>query len=507
MLIGTGAARLAKGGGGRPRRWLDDGETEEGPYVSADVLGLIGGEWVRGAGQQTIVDPYRKERAASVSLATRQQVDQAVQAARVAWGAYAEFPAHRRSAILVRAADMLVRQRDELVRMMVTSSGKTWKEGVGEVDVSVELLRLSAEEASRIGGEVVPMDARPAGEGRVAFTVRFPVGVVAAITPFNAPISVTCNKLGPALAAGNCVVHKPDVTGSTVANRLAATFLEAGLPPGVLNVVHGDAEVGEALVRHPGVDLVNFTGSNRVGERIVGIAGLKRVLLELGGIAATIIHADANVERAASMCIAAAFGLSGQSCVSTQRLYVARSSMEAFLHAFLPLVDRLRLGDPMDPQTDLGPMVSEDAAARVEAWIHDAAGAGARILRGGARQGAALAPTVLTDVTPQMRVVCEEVFGPVVSVIPFDRVEDAIAAANDTPYGLQMGIFTSSLDVAMLAMRRLRAGAVVVNGPSRWRVYHMPYGGVKGSGWGREGPRYAIEDMTEQRLVVLGPAT
>jgi acyl-CoA reductase-like NAD-dependent aldehyde dehydrogenase len=479
---------------------------EGSDLVTADALALIDGQWVRGAGPQAIVDPYRREQTLNVWLATPQQVNQAVDAARAAWPAYVALPAHRRSAILMQAMEMLSCQKDEFARMMVVSGGKIWKEAAGEVDVSAEVLRLSAQEASRIGGEVVPMDANPAGEGRVAFTVRFPVGVVAAITPFNAPLSVTCNKIGPALAAGNCVVHKPDVTGSAVGNRLAAILMAAGLPSGVLNVVHGDAEVGEALVAHPGVDLVNFTGSNRVGERIVSIAGLKRVVLELGGIAATIVHDDANLERAARMCIPAAFGLSGQSCVSTQRLYVARTMVDAFLDHFLPLVDQIRVGDPMDPQTDLGPMVSENAAVRVEIWIREAATAGARVLRGGSRRGAFLYPTVLTDVKPEMRIVCEEVFGPVVCVIPYDRVEDAIAWANDTPYGLQMGIFTSSLNVAMLAMRSLRAGTVVINGPSRWRVYHMPYGGVKRSGWGREGPRYAVEDMTEERLIVLGPS-
>lgn len=474
--------------------------------MADEALMLIGGDWRRGVAEEPVVEPVHGREVLRVWLAGPGQVDEAVRAARRAWAGFGSAPAHRRAAVLAETARLLAAQRDEFARLMVGAGGKVWKEAAGEVDVSVEILRLSAEEARRVGGELVPMDSHPAGEGRIAFTMRFPVGVVAAITPFNAPLSVTCNKIGPAIAGGNCVVHKPDLRGSAVAARLATIFLEAGLPPGVLNVVYGDAEVGEALVRHPGVDLINFTGSNRVGARIVSIAGLRRVLLELGGTGATVVMADANLAAAARMCIPAAFGLAGQSCVSTQRLYVQRPAVEAFLGHFLPLVDAIRVGDPADPATDLGPMVTEDAARRVEAWVTEAVAGGARTLRGGARRGAVLPPTVLTDVTPQMRVVCEEVFGPVVSIIPFDDVDEVLDAVNDTPFGLQAGVFTGSLDTALRALRAIRTGTVVINGPSRWRVYHMPYGGVKASGWGREGPRYAVEDMTEERLLVLGPA-
>ena len=474
--------------------------------MASEALMLIGGDWRRGTVQEPVVEPVRGEEALRVWLADAELVDAAVGAARKTWAEYATFPAHRRSSILAEAARLVSAQREEFARLMVATGGKVWKEALGEVDVSAEILRLSAEEARRIGGEVVPMDSHPGGEGRIAVTMRFPLGVVAAITPFNAPLSVTCNKIGPALAGGNCVVHKPDLRGSAVGARLATIFLEAGLPPGALNVIYGDAEVGEALVTHPGVDLINFTGSNRVGARIVAISGLKRVLLELGGVGATVVHADANLAVAAKMCIPAAFGLAGQSCVSTQRLYVHRTVVEAFLGHFLPLVDALRVGDPLDPQTDLGPMVSEEAARRVEGWVQEAVAGGARALRGGARRGALLPPTVLTDARPDMRVVCEEVFGPIVTVLPYDDVNEVLAAVNDTPFGLQAGLFTASLDVALLALRTVRTGAVVINGPSRWRVYHMPYGGVKGSGWGREGPRYSVEDMTEERLLVIGPA-
>jgi acyl-CoA reductase-like NAD-dependent aldehyde dehydrogenase len=474
--------------------------------MAAEALMLIGGDWRRGTVQEPVVEPVRGEEALRVWLASAEQVDAAVQAARDAWDGFGTFPAHRRSTILAEAARLVAAQREEFARLMVATGGKVWKEALGEVDVSAEILRLSAEEARRIGGEVVPMDSHQAGEGRIAVTMRFPLGVVAAITPFNAPLSVTCNKIGPALAAGNCVVHKPDLRGSAVGARLATIFLEAGLPPGALNVIYGDAEVGEALVTHSGIDLVNFTGSNRVGARIVAIAGLKRVVLELGGTGATVVHVDANLRTAAKMCIPAAFGLAGQSCVSTQRLYVHRAVGDAFLAQFLPLVDALQVGDPMDPQTDLGPMVSEEAARRVEGWVQEAVASGARVLRGGERRGALLPPTVLTDAQPEMRVVCEEVFGPIVTILPYDDVDDVLAAVNDTPFGLQAGLFTASLDVALRALRTIRTGTVVINGPSRWRVYHMPYGGVKASGWGREGPRYSVEDMMEERLLVIGSA-
>jgi acyl-CoA reductase-like NAD-dependent aldehyde dehydrogenase len=285
---------------------------------------------------------------------------------------------------------------------------------------------------------------------------------------------------------------------------LAELALKAGLPPGVLSVIHGDAEIGEALVRHPAVDVVGFTGSEATGERILSIAGLKRVLLELGGNAPAIVHRDANLERALKDLVPASFGMSGQSCISTQRIFAHRDVHDAFLQGLVTGAKAMKVGDPADPAVDIGPMITEDAAKRVEAWIRDAVAQGARLHCGGERRGAVVTPAVLTDVAPTMTVVCKEVFGPVVSVIPYDDEDAVLEQANATPYGLQAGLYTNSLSLMLKAARRLRFGGVNVNAPSRWRLDNMPYGGVKRSGIGREGPKYAIEDMSELRQLVIG---
>jgi acyl-CoA reductase-like NAD-dependent aldehyde dehydrogenase len=299
-------------------------------------------------------------------------------------------------------------------------------------------------------------------------------------------------------------VLKPDLRGARVAVMLAQIFHRCGMPVGGLNVIHGDAVVGEQLVTHPQVDVVGFTGSESTGERITSIAGLKRVLLELGGNAPAIVHHDADLNAAVRDLVPASFGLSGQSCISTQRIYVHEQLYQKFIGDFVMAAKALKVGDPAASDTDIGPMVTEDAARRVESWVHQAAAAGAKIECGGKRTGATLEPTVITQATHEMTVVCKEVFGPVVTIFSYEDLTDVIAKANSTPYGLQAGVYTKSLDVAMRAGRELRFGGVIINGPSRWRLDHMPYGGVKRSGVGREGPRFAIEDMSELRMLVLG---
>jgi acyl-CoA reductase-like NAD-dependent aldehyde dehydrogenase len=451
-----------------------------------------------------VVDPYRSTISSRVHTATVDDVDDAVRSARQGQAELAALAPHRRAAILRAVSEAVRGSRDALAEQIVRDCGKCLRDARGEIDRATEIYAVSAEEATRIGGEVIPLDGLPLGEGvRMGFALRGPVGVVAAIGPFNAPVHVIAHKLGPAFAAGNAVVLKPAPQGSAVALMVARLFYDAGLPLRALQLVPGLAETGKALVSHPGVDLVNFTGGGVAATAMIQAAGLKRTTLELGGNAAVIIHEDADWEKAAAACVPAAYGISGQSCVSLQRLYVHRAVLDKFTARFVELSRALRLGDTLSPDTEIGVMVNEEAAKRVVSWIAEAVVGGARILCGGGRHGSAVEPTVLTNVESSMKVVCDEVFGPVVSIIPFDRLDEAIDAVNASPWGLASGIYTRSLDVALTAIRRMRTGVLNVNAPSRFRVEHIPYGGLKLSGWGKEGPRFAVQEMTELKMVIL----
>lgn len=471
---------------------------------SREVPMFINGRFCTSAQKIDAIEPVQGRVAVQLYVPTGAQVEEAVDAAATAFRDWSRTPAHARSAILGKLARAVIEAKTQIVETMIATTGKTRRDASGEVDRSVETLAIAAEEALRIEGYEVPMDASPRGEGRVAMMRRYPIGVVAAITPFNAPLNTVCHKVAPALAAGNTVVHKPDVRAAKVAVMFAEIAARCGLPAGVLNVLHGDAEVGERLVTHPKVDVIGFTGSETVGTRITAIAGLRRVLLELGGNAPAIVHRDADLSRAIKDLVAASFGMSGQSCISTQRILVHRSLYESFVEGLVAGAQELKVGAPDDAATDIGPMVTEEAAIRVESWIREAVAQGARLRCGGQRERALLTPAVLTDVRTDMTVVCNEVFGPVVSVLPYDDIQEAFDMANATPYGLQAGLYTNAMDVVMEGMRSLRFGGINVNAPSRWRLDHMPYGGVKRSGVGREGPKYAIEDMMELRQIVLG---
>jgi acyl-CoA reductase-like NAD-dependent aldehyde dehydrogenase len=464
---------------------------------------LIGGRERRGS-TFDVIDPYRGTVASRVHEASAVDVGAAVEDAREGQAEVAALPPHRRAAILRAVSVGVLAKRDELAERIVRDCGKCLRDARGEIDRAVEIYAVSAEEATRIGGEVIPLDALPLGEGdRIGFAVRGPVGVVAAIGPFNAPVHVIAHKLGPAFAAGNAVVLKPAPQGSAVAAIVARLFYDAGLPARALQLVPGRGPTGQALVAHPGVDLVSFTGGGVAAAAVVSAAGLKRTTLELGGNAAVIVHEDADWEKAAAACVPAAYGISGQSCVSLQRLYVHRSLFDRFAERFATFAGALRMGDTLAPDTEVGVMIDDRAATRVSEWIAEALAGGARLLAGGKRTGNAISPTVLVGVEPSMKVMCDEVFGPVVSIVPFDRIEDAIDSVNDSPWGLAGGIYTRSLDVALMAVRRLRTGVLNVNAPSRFRVEHVPYGGLKLSGWGKEGPRYAVREMTEVKMVIV----
>jgi acyl-CoA reductase-like NAD-dependent aldehyde dehydrogenase len=466
---------------------------------------LIGGEWVESRGDTyELRHQYDGSLLAHVPLATPAEVEAALASTVAAFSVVSTMPAHRRASLLYATADLISRDRQALGRSIALEGGKALKFALGEVDRASQTFRFAGEEAKRIHGETVPMDAAIGAERRLGFWLRVPRGPVAAISPFNFPLNLVAHKVAPALAAGNSVLLKPASSTPLTALHLGRLLVEAGWPAGAINIITGSgATVGDALTTDPRIALVSFTGSAAVGRGILARAGLKRVILELGSNSAVVVANDADFRKVFPNIVPASFANSGQICLSVQRVYVHRSRWDEFVEQFVAHTKALRVGDPLDPTIDVGPMISEGEAERAEGWIAEATAAGATLLVGGSRRGAVLMPTVLSDVTRDMKVMALEVFAPVVSLVPIDTIGEAFAMANDTGYGLQAGIFTESLDTAFQAVRSLDVGGVMVNDTSNFRVDHMPYGGMKGSGLGREGVRFAIEEMTEIKMVVL----
>jgi len=466
---------------------------------------LIGGRWVESAGgSREVRNPYDGSLVGLVPLATPVEVEAALAAAHDASPVMAALPAHERAALLNRTADLIARDREQLARTIAAESGKALKFALGEADRAVQTFRFAAEEAKRLHGETVPMDAAVGAERRLGFWFRVPRGPVVAISPFNFPLNLVAHKVAPALAAGNSIILKPPTPTPLTAVHLAHLLVEAGVPAGGFNLVTGDGSVvGDALVADPRVAVVSFTGSPPVGKGILARAGLKRVILELGSNSAVIVAADASLDKAFPGLVTGSFANSGQICISTQRIYVHESRWEEFVPRFVAATEALVVGDPLDPSTDVGPLIDEREAIRAEEWIAEAVAAGARVLTGAEREGSVLRPTVLTDVTPEMKVMCRELFAPAVSLVPFAELADAIRQVNASQYGLQAGIYTESLDTAMRAVRELEVGGVIVNDSSNFRADQMPYGGIKESGLGREGLRFAVEEMTEIKLAVF----
>ena len=463
---------------------------------------LIGGRWRSGEERRETVNPYDGSIVGSFPESGPADLEEALNAAAGAAQSVAGTPALARGDMLRKAADLIEERAEQIAQLMTAEIGKAVRDSRIEVDRCPALLRMCAEEAVRIEGEKVPVDGHPMGDGKLAVMLRFPVGVVAGITPFNAPFNLAWHKVGPAIAAGNSIVLKAPSQGALVVGMLARIVNDAGFPSGWVNVLYGDT-VGPHLVRDPRIGFISFTGSARVGEAIKSSCGLRRVALELGGTGPTIVHGDADIESASAMCAANSTRLAGQSCLSVQNLFVHESLYDRFERALVNRVDALRTGDPKDPETHIGTLVSESAARRVEYWVNEAVAGGARVLTGHKREKAQYWPTVLTDAKPGMKVVDEETFGPVVVLHRYSEFDDALEAVNDTPYGLHCGVFTNDMQMAFKAIRKLRFGGVVVNGTSTWRTDQMPYGGIKNSGIGREGPRYAIRDMTDERLVIF----
>lgn len=463
---------------------------------------LIGGEWVEKDQKLDVRNPFDGSVVDTVPAGDAQDVERAIASACRGFAAMRDMAAHRRSAMLAGAAARLRERQEEFARMLSREVGKTIREARVEAGRAAIIFDLAAAEATRLHGETVPFDAIPGAENRFGYFTREPIGVIVAITPFNLPLSLASHKIAPALAGGNAVVLKPATHTPLADLMLGELLLEAGVPADAVNIVTGRGqEVGDALVRDPRPRMVSFTGSREVGSALSHQAGFKRVTLELGGNAACILTESADLDAAAAAIARGGFSLAGQICISVQRVLVHRRIWERFQEAFLPRVAALRMGNPLDEETDLGPMIDEAAAARAEEWVREAVAAGATLLSGGARSGAFFAPTVITDAPREARVCCEEVFAPVVVLTPFDSLDQAIAASNESLYGLQAGIFTQNLAEAMAAARRLEVGGVIVNDVPTYRADHMPYGGVKQSGLGREGVRFALEEMTEPKVV------
>lgn len=467
---------------------------------------LLGGEEVVGEGPPVeVLDRFTLEPRARARAASPAQRETALARAEAAFRAGAPSP-FERGRILARAARLLEERAESFIATMQGEAGFTRADARGELERAVQTLLLSGEEARRLSGEMLPLEGAPGQAGRLGFTIRVPLGVVLAITPFNAPLNTVAHKIAPALAAGNAVVLKPSSSTPETALRLGRLLLEAGLPPGLVSVLYGPGETALALVEDPRVRFVAFTGSTEAGLAIQRRAGLKRTQMELGSIAFTILCADADLDRAIPKIVNAAYRKAGQVCTSIQILLVQEAIAARVEARLAERVRALPFGDPREPGTVVGPLIAEAEARRVERWIAEAVAGGARLLAGGSRRGAVVEPTLLADLRPEMRVMREEIFGPVLALVPFARLEEAIGRVNATPYGLATGIFTDSLAQALAAARSLEVGAVHVNETSSSRVDLMPYGGCKASGFGREGPRFAIREMSEERVITIAVA-
>jgi acyl-CoA reductase-like NAD-dependent aldehyde dehydrogenase len=463
---------------------------------------LIGGEWVETGDWVDVRSPYSGDVVGRVAKAGAAEAKAALDAAEKAMAD--PLPAHKRAEILVKTVAGIARRHDEIARQIAAEAGKPLKAATVEASRAMSTYTFAAVEARKLAGDVVPMDASQAGEGKLAFTLREPIGIVGAISPFNFPLNLVAHKIAAALAAGCAVVLKPASQTPLSALTLAELEHEAGLPPGWLNVVVGPAsEIGDVLVEDERVRAITFTGSSGVGWKLRERAARKKVVLELGNATPVIVHGDADLDEAASKLAANAFSFAGQSCISVQRIYVQKSRYDEFVKRFVPLVEGLVVGDPAEEDTDVGPVIDDDARERILSWIQEARDGGAEILAGGDLEGDLIRPTVIANATLDMKVCREEVFGPVVVLDSYESLDDAVALANGTRYGLQAGIFTADIRAALKAAKSLEFGGVTVNEAPTFRADQMPYGGVKDSGNTREGPAYAVRELTEERVVVI----
>jgi acyl-CoA reductase-like NAD-dependent aldehyde dehydrogenase len=464
----------------------------------------VAGQWIDKGQKIEVRNSYDGSVIDTVPRAESADIERALQSAERGARAMAKLTSYERWKILRRAADLLAARVEELGTLISKEEGKILAEGRAEVLRAVDTITESAEEAKRVHGETVALDAASHGAGKFGVTIRVPCGIVVAISPFNFPLNLVCHKVGPALAGGNAVIVKPATDTPLSALRLTEILLEAGLPPEGINTLTGSGgEIGDRLVADRRVRKITFTGSRDVGEHICKTAGIKRVTMELGSNAPVIVMPDANLDKVAAAVASTGYANAGQVCISTQRVLTSSSVYSDFLNALRPKVAALKTGNQLDPTVNVGPMIKEKEAVRVDEWVKEAVASGARVITGGTRQGSMYAPTVVADVKPNMRISCDELFGPAVAVTPFTDIDEAIALANDTNYGLAAGIFTENLEWAWKFAREVQSGNLHVNWGPQWRADRMPYGGLKESGFGKEGPAYAIEEMTELKMVIF----
>ena len=466
----------------------------------------IGGEWTDRDEKIPVVNPFDSSVIDTVPRASAEDAEAAVASAVRGAEVMARVPGYQRFEMLRKTADLLEERSEEFARVITMEEGKVISEGRAEAARAVQTISLSGEEAKRLYGETIPLDGAPTWSGQMGFTLRVPCGVVVAISPFNFPLNLVCHKVGPALAAGNSIIIKPASDTPLSALKLTELLLEAGVPPEAVQCITGSgSEIGDTLVADHRVRKVTFTGSRDVGEHICKTAGLKKVTMELGSNSPLIVMPDADMDRVVKATVSSGFSNAGQVCISAQRIITSREVYADYLDALTAGVAAINTGDPLDESVKMGPMVRAQDAVRVNQWITEAANSGARTLVGGDYSGAVHQATVIADVSPEMRVSCEELFGPAVAVTPFSDIDEAIAMANDSNYGLSAGIFTQDLDWAMKFAREVDSGNLMINSGPQWRADLMPYGGLKESGMGKEGPRYAVEQMTELKMVVYHP--
>jgi acyl-CoA reductase-like NAD-dependent aldehyde dehydrogenase len=464
---------------------------------------LIGGVWKSSERIKAILNPADDSTVGEACLASARDVDAAIGAAASASPAAAQLASYERSAILRKTAAAIGSRKEEFARIMTRETGKPITSSRSEVDRSILTFEVAAEEATRIGGEVLPLDLASHSRGRFGMVRRFPIGPVGAITPFNFPLNLVAHKVAPAIAAGNPVVLKPSSSGIMTALKLGEVMMECDVPAGLINIIPCSSGEAEQLITDERIKLISFTGSPAVGWPLKGRAGKKRVVLELGGNAGVIVDRTAPLEFAIPRIVQGSYGNAGQSCIAVQRIFVHHDLYEACERRFVELTRQVKVGDPMDETTAVGPMITAEAAAQIEGWIQEAVAAGSRVLCGGGRKRAFLEPTVLVNVRTDLNVSCREVFAPVVTLEPFDDFKDAVAKVNASAYGLQAGVFSNDLAHVLYAYHTLEVGGVIANDFPTYRIDHMPYGGEKDSGFGREGLRYAIEEMTALRLLAF----
>jgi len=464
---------------------------------------LLGGKWVEKEEKINVFDPQDNRLITTVPKAGKEDMLLAIKTAEEGREIAKQMSVHERINVLNRAADYMEQYHVVYAEMIAKEGSKTINEARGEVTRAIQTIRISAEEARRIKGETIPFDQMPGSENRIGYYYKFPIGIIAAITPFNDPLNLVAHKIGPAIASGNAIIVKPATLTPVSALLLAEAFVEAGLPDKILSVITGSgSEIGDTLITHPSINMVSFTGGLNTGKSIAKKAGLKKLSMELGSNSPTIILKDADIDAAVDGCVSGAYGAVGQNCIGVQRIFIEKPVYNQFVDQFVEQTKRVRMGNKQDEATDMGPLIAEKEAIRVEEIVNEAVEYdGVTVLTGGYRDGAYYAPTVLSDVVPGAKIAQEEIFGPVVMVFPVDDIDEAIEKSNAVDYGLQAGIFTNNVSHAFKAVERLDYGGVMVNDTSDYRIDGMPFGGTKGSGIGREGVKYTIEEMTDPKIV------